>query len=135
MTKDVLRGRREPRVLVVQDETGDRDPMTTKLTKAGYEVLRAEDGPEAIQLLRQGDNPFLVDTILCDVAGPRLGGEAAIRYIRTQYPTVPIIVLAGSGDLQVAVSFMKLGVADYLVRPISADAVVDVVTHTVRYRR
>jgi DNA-binding NtrC family response regulator len=132
--KDVFGRRREGRVLVVQDEPLDCGPVTTKLVDAGYEVLQAEDGQEAIDLLRRGDNPFLVDMILCEVTAPRLGAEAAIRHFRAQYPAMPVIVLTEYPDLDMAVTLLKLGVADYLVPPISAEGVVKVVQHTIQHR-
>jgi DNA-binding response OmpR family regulator len=136
LTKDLFGRRREGRVLVVQDAPHHRGPMTNKLADAGYEVLEAEDGQEAIHLLRLGDNPFLVDTILCDVTTPRRGGEATVRYFRAHYPAVPVIVLTQFPNLEMAVTLLKLGVADYLVRPISADVVdaVKAVKHTSEHR-
>jgi CheY-like chemotaxis protein len=59
--------RRLGRVLVVDDEPSFRKLVNLTLTKAGYEVVEAQDGEHAIQVLNSGDNPLKVDTILCDI--------------------------------------------------------------------
>jgi DNA-binding response OmpR family regulator len=133
VTRQTVFGRRrEGRVLVVHDDT-HRGPMITKLTAAGYEVLEATDGQEALRLLRLGDNPFLVDTILFDIL-PREGGEASVRHFRVHYPSVPIIVLSRSLNVNMAITLLKLGVAEYLVRPTSTQDVLDIVRQTVEQR-
>ena len=107
--------------------------MITKLTAAGYEVLEATDGQEALRLLRLGDNPFLVDTILFDIL-PREDGEASVRHFRVHYPSVPIIVLSRSLNVNMAITLLKLGVAEYLVRPTSTEDVLDIVRQTIEQR-
>ena len=56
------------RVLVVDDEADMRKSVRLTLTKAGYDVVEAEDGEKAIEAVRSGDNPLMLDTIYY---GPR----------------------------------------------------------------
>ena len=110
---------REGRILVVDDELSIRKPIRIALLQAGYEVVEAVDGQEAINALGEGDNPLLMDAILCDIRMPRINGIDAIYFFRTQYPSIPIIVLTGYPDCDLAVTLMKMGVRDYLVKPVT----------------
>lgn len=119
------------RVLVVDDEAQVRKPIFLSLTKAGYEVIEAEDGDQAITTLNADDNPLMVDTILCDIRMPKINGTDAIAYFRGQYPTVPVVVLTGYPDVDMAVSLMKQGVQDYLVKPVSKEELLTAVHKSV----
>ena len=88
-THDAVSGRLG-RVLVVADEPRIRRLVHLTLTKAGYEVVEAQDGEHAIQVLNSGDNLLKVDTILCDIRMPKVNGIEAIAYFRTRYPTVSV---------------------------------------------
>lgn len=124
-------GTRIGRVLVVDDEAQVRKPICLTLKQAGYEIVEAEDGEQAIHKLNQGDNPLMVDTILCDIRMPKINGAEAITYFRTQYPGVPIVVITGFPDVELAVSLMKQGVRDYLVKPVSREELLRVVRKSV----
>ena len=119
------------RVLLVDDDAGVRKPITERLTKAGYEVVEAEDGDKAIKKLNEGENPLMVDTILCDIRMPKLNGTEAIAYFRSQYPSVPIVVLTGYPDVELATSLMRQGVLDYLVKPVTMDELLTVIQKSV----
>ncbi|MGH7168074.1 MAG: response regulator [Nitrospiraceae bacterium] len=119
------------RVLVVDDEPSIRKLVNLSLTKAGYEVVEAQDGEQAIKVLNSDDNPLMVDTILCDIRMPKVNGIEAIAYFRTQYPTVPIVVMTGYPDVDLAVSLMRQGVLDYLVKPVSKEELLTVITKSV----
>jgi two-component system chemotaxis response regulator CheY len=123
------------RVLVVDDEANVRRLITITLTKSGYDVVEAEDGGQAIAALNAGDNPLMVDTILCDIRMPRINGLEAIEYFRSQYPSVPVVVLTGYPDVELAVALMKKGVLDYLVKPVSKEELVTVIQRSVQEHR
>ena len=101
------------------------------LTKDGYEVIEAADGEEAIRLLNSGDNALMVDTILCDIRMPKINGDEAILYFRSQYPTVPVVVITGYPDVELAVSLMRQGIRDYLVKPVSREELLSVIRTSV----
>jgi len=108
------------RVLVVDDEADVRKSVRLTLTKAGFDVVEAADGGEAIKAIKSGDNPLMVDTILCDIHMPKVNGMEAIAYFRSQFPGVPVIVLTGQPDVSKATDLFKQGVVDYLVKPVEA---------------
>jgi len=124
-------GPRQGRVLVVDDEAQVRKPISIMLTKDGYEVIEAADGEEAIRLLNSGDNALMVDTILCDIRMPKINGDEAILYFRSQYPTVPVVVITGYPDVELAVSLMRQGIRDYLVKPVSKEELLSVIRTSV----
>jgi two-component system, chemotaxis family, chemotaxis protein CheY len=124
-------GNRQGRILVVDDEAQVRKPISIMLAKDGYEVVEAQDGEEAIKALRSGDNPLMVDTVLCDIRMPNINGKEAIAYFRSQFPGVPIVVMTGYPDVELAVSLMRQGVRDYLIKPVTKDELLSVIRRSV----
>lgn len=108
-------------ILVVDDETDVRKICRLILEKAGYDVIEAEDGDEAIQLVKAGENPLVLDVILTDIDMPKLTGTEAIQFFQREFPHKPIIVLTGKPDIEAATRLMKLGLVDYLVKPVRND--------------
>ena len=123
LTSDFLFGARSGsgRVLIVDDEVDVRKVARRTLEKAGYQVLEAEDGEKAIEVINTGDNRMMLDTIICDIRMPKINGVEAINYLRQQYPRVPIVVLTGFPDVEMATSFLRQGVVDYLVKPVEGE--------------
>src|SRR6478609_4359717 len=119
------------RILVVDDEAQVRKPITLALQSAHYEVIEAEDGQQAIQLLQSADNPLLVDTILCDIRMPKINGTEAVQYFRDQFPSVPVVILTGYPDVDLAVSLLKQGVVDYLVKPVGEEQLLEAIKKSV----
>ena len=109
------------RVLVVDDEADVRKSVRLILTKAGYDVVEAEDGEKGIAAIKADGNALLVDTIICDLYMPKVNGMEAIAYFRAQFPSVPVIVLTGKPDIPNAASLFKQGVVEYLVKPVEAE--------------
>ena len=120
------------RVLVVDDEENVRKMVRMTLSKAGFDVVDAEDGEKGIQAIKSGDNPLLVDAIFCDIHMPKVNGMEAIAYFRQQFPSVPVVVITGQPDVQKATSLFKQGVVDYLVKPVEAAKLVEVAKKAVK---
>jgi two-component system chemotaxis response regulator CheY len=121
-------------ILVVDDEESIRKVSRLALTKAGYEVLEAENGEKAIEVLNSGENPLTVDVIICDIRMPKINGVEAIKYFQTQYPSVKIVVQTGFPDLDLATSLMKQGIMDYLVKPVEKEKFLAAVANAVAQR-
>ncbi len=125
----------EGRILVVDDEESIRKTVGLSLTKAGYDVREAEDGGKAIEILNSGDNPMMVDVIICDIRMPKIDGVEAIAYFRTQYPSTPVIVLTGYPDPDLSSCLLKDGVVEYLVKPVERQKLIGAVKNAMEKRR
>ena len=122
------------RVLVVDDEENIRKLVRMCLTKAGYEIEEAENGEEGEKIIRAKDNALMVDVILCDIRMPKVNGIEAIAFFQKQFPSVPIVVITGFPDTEMAVSLLKQGVVDYVPKPIDSAKLLDVVAKAMARR-
>jgi len=107
------------RVLVVDDEHSLRGLLRLYLEKEGYEVIEADDGLDALSLLRRGG----IDVALIDVMLPELDGFEVLRRIRTE-SGIPIILITARGEEAQRIAGLELGADDYVVKPFSAPEVV-----------
>jgi DNA-binding response OmpR family regulator len=109
----------EIRILVADDESAQRRLLRAYLNRAGYSVVEADNGLDALALLRGGG----IDVALVDVMMPQLDGFEVVRRIRPE-STVPIILLTARGEETSRVAGLELGADDYVVKPFSAPEVV-----------
>ena len=110
-----MKEKRPGRVLVADDEEGVRTFVAESLERDGHDVVQAEDGAAALQAARE--EPF--DVVISDLRMPNLDGMTLVRTLRTEQPDTELIVLTAFGDVSTAVEAMKLGVFDYLQKPLS----------------
>ena len=118
-------------VLVVDDEADIRKMVRMTLTKAGYNVIDAEDGEKGIAAVKSGGG-FSLSTIICDLAMPKVSGMEAIAYFRSQYPSVPVIVLSGTGTVDKASALFKQGVVEFLAKPVEPEKLIAAVHKAVK---
>ena len=104
-------------VLIVDDELMVRRVLGDALTRAGYAVELAGSGHEGLQRLHSpGIDLLLLDLFLGDLDGVEVMQEA-----RQLWPQLPIIMLTAHGSLSSAISAVRCGAADYLLKPISVE--------------
>jgi len=115
------------KIMVVDDEADIRNIIKMHLEEKGYNFLEAEDGEQAINLLKTGDNLVNCGLILCDIRMPKVNGIECIEYFRDQAPGIPIVVITGYPETEMAVDLMKKGVKDYLVKPIEGEKLLEIV--------
>jgi len=115
------------KILVVDDEADVRDVIKLQLEQRGLNVLEAVDGQDAIDILKSGSNMMNVGVILCDIRMPKVNGVECIQFIREQAPGIPIVVITGYPDTELASDLMKKGVKDYLVKPVEKEKLLAVV--------
>jgi len=108
-------------VLVVDDEPDVRKVVRMTLEKSGYDVIEAEDGEKAIAEVKKGEHSLLLNLIITDIRMPNMNGIDVINYYQKEWPSVPMIVLTGFPDLDMATSMLQHGVVDYLVKPVEAE--------------
>lgn len=104
-------------ILVVDDEEDLLDLIEYNLKKEGFDVLKAEDGEEGIQMARE-HSPNL---ILLDIMMPKMDGMEAVEVIRNDdvLKHLPIIFLTARGDEKTEVKGLNKGGDDYITKPIS----------------
>jgi two-component system chemotaxis response regulator CheY len=122
------------RVLVVDDEESIRKMVGMTLMKAGYDVVEAADGEKAAEMMRKDDNPLMVDVITCDIRMPRVNGIDAIAFFRREFPSVPVVVITGFPETEMAVSLLKQGVVDYVPKPVEGQKLVAVISKAMEQR-
>ncbi len=102
------------RILVVDDETGQRELVSGYLKKQGFEVFSAGGGKAALELFRQAP----MELILTDQRMPDLSGLELLKAARAINPETQVIVMTAYGNVETAVEAMKGGAADYLTKPL-----------------
>jgi len=112
-----MEGKHEGRVLVVDDDKHAVEILYRLLEKDGFEVLRTQSGTEAIELARKEQ----VDVILLDVMMPQMSGFEVCEQLRkdTRTRDIPVILLTAKDDMETRVVGMKLGVSEFLTKPIN----------------
>ena len=92
-------GRGQGLVLVVDDEEAVRKAASQLLQRAGYEVMTAVDGQDALE--RYDEHHARVSAVLLDLTMPRLNGEQTLRALRERDPKLPVVVMSGYSELEV----------------------------------
>ena len=104
------------RILVTDDSLVARTACSNQLKEAGYQVLFAQNGLEAVEAIRQE----AVDLILMDVVMPEMNGVEACRRIKELEAAkdIPIIMVTSMGDMDTLKSAFEAGAVDYVTKPI-----------------
>jgi len=103
------------KVLLIDDEYSIRFTIAEMLRADGYDVITAQNAEEAWQLLQK--NEF--DIVVSDVLLPGTNGLDLVKRIRASYPLTQIVVISGEPDLTLSTQALKIGVFDYLLKPVS----------------
>ena len=112
-----MEAKHEGRVLVVDDDKHAVEILYRLLEKDGFEVLRAQSGTEALAIATKEQ----VDVILLDVMMPQMSGFEVCEKLRNDTRTrdIPVILLTAKDDMETRVVGMKLGVSEFLTKPIN----------------
>jgi two-component system response regulator AtoC len=103
----------QKRILAVDDEPSMRRLLEISLRQAGYQPVVAENGEEALTILRT-DN---IDLVVSDLHMPVMDGLKLLEALRTENIETPVIIVTAQGEIASAVQAMKLGASDYILRP------------------
>lgn len=115
-------------ILVAEDETPIRLALCDSLEGAGYDVLAAEDGRRALELLLSQE----VDLALLDVNMPEINGFKLLKMMARECPGTPCIILTAHGEEQDRVKGLELGADDYVVKPFSVAELLARITAVLR---
>ena len=105
-------------VLIVEDDPSLREALCDTLELAGFSALAAAEGGAALRILEQ--NPISV--VVSDVQMRPMDGQKLLQKIKSLYPDIPVLLMTAFGSVEKAVSAMREGAVDYLVKPFEADS-------------
>ena len=111
------------RILLVEDDDALREALADTLMLGGYDYLEAASAEAALKLLEQES----VSMVVSDVNMPGMDGHALLRTLRSQYPQLPVLLMTAYGTVQQAVTAMRDGAADYLVKPFAPKALLELI--------
>lgn len=121
-------------ILVVEDDAVALSVLADVLAEAGYQVTQAPDGETALNYLRQSAaQPF--DVVVTDIRMRQVDGIEVLHSARQQSPPPAVILLTGFGSLETAVSAIRHGAYDYLLKPCPPDELLTRVASAVERRQ
>ncbi len=112
-------------LLIIDDDQVVRASLAAYLEDSGFNVLQASNGLQGLEVFER-DHP---DLVICDLRMPQVDGLELIRRINALQVETPVIVVSGAGVMTDAVEALRLGAADYLIKPLEDLAVLE---HSVR---
>jgi DNA-binding NtrC family response regulator len=105
---------KKPFISIVDDDSGFANYLRTFLSLRGYETRSYSRGDEIVASIKQGDPP---DVVLLDVMMPGMNGLETLRALKTAKPDLQVIMLSGREQASTIVEAVRLGAADYVVKP------------------
>ncbi|HZR16062.1 MAG TPA: sigma-54 dependent transcriptional regulator [Verrucomicrobiae bacterium] len=112
-----------PRILIVDDDPGQRSLLESFLKGQGFEIVVADSGERALALLRT--EPF--NLMISDVRMPGLSGLETLRQARQEHAVLPVLLVTAYADIREAVGAMRDGAVNYLPKPIDLDELLAIV--------
>jgi len=106
--------KKDTKILVVDDEKFVRDLVRCVLKEAGYKVLTASNGRDALDKMSHSDT----DLVLLDIKMPGIDGFQVLERIR-RYSDIPVIMLTGIGEVNTLGKALGIGADDYITKPFS----------------
>ncbi|MFA4919165.1 MAG: sigma-54 dependent transcriptional regulator [Thermodesulfovibrionales bacterium] len=106
-------------VLIVDDEEGIRETLSGIFQDEGYNVITAGSGEEALKILKE-QSP---DLVLLDVWLSGIDGVETLQEIKKTNPELPVVIISGHGNIELAVKATRVGAYDFLEKPLSLERV------------
>ena len=110
-------GAKGPRILIVDDDPGQRSLLDSFLRSQGFETVTVASGELALEALRTGAFSMMIS----DVRMPGLSGLDTMRLARQEHAVLPILLVTAYADIREAVGAMRDGALNYLAKPIDLD--------------
>src|SRR5437588_560749 len=114
-----------PRILIVDDDAGQRSLLDSFLTGQGFETLPVASGERALEVLGTGEFSMMIS----DVRMPGLSGLETLRRARREHPNLPILLVTAYAEIREAIGAMRDGALNYLSKPIDLDELLASVRH------
>ncbi len=110
-------------ILVVDDEVEVLKILEKVLTENGYNVLKAQNGTEALRIARKNN----IKLALLDIKLPKMNGIELLGRFKKINPDLIVIMVTAFGTLKTAIEAMKLGAYDYITKPFDLNFIVSIV--------
>jgi len=110
-------GDKAPRILIVDDDAGQRSLLDSFLRSQGFETVPVPSGEAALEVLRTQE----INMMISDVRMPGLSGLETLRRARKEHSVLPVLLVTGYADVREAVGAMRDGAINYLSKPIDLD--------------
>jgi two-component system nitrogen regulation response regulator NtrX len=101
------------KILIIDDEKAIRNTLREILEYEGYQVEEAGNGEEGVQRIEAED----FDVVLCDVKMPKMDGMAVLSKVKEIDEDLPVVMISGHGNVEMAVEATKKGAYDFIVKP------------------
>src|SRR5687767_1743170 len=108
---------KHPRVLIVDDDSGQRSLLDSFLRGQGFDTIPVSSGERALEVL-QGEE---IDMMISDVRMPGMSGLETLRRARKEHAVLPVLLVTAYADIREAVGAMRDGAVNYLAKPIDLD--------------
>src|SRR4030043_1811805 len=118
-------------ILVIDDDPVVCNFITTLMDKYGYSVIAYESSKKALDNLQ--DKKF--DVVVTDVVMPVVSGTEILGKIRDTNPDVPVILMTGYTDFDIAVDAIKKGVFDLIIKPFKPEQIIHSIEKALKYKR
>ncbi len=105
------------KILIVDDELIIRESLAGWLQRDGYDVLTAESGEKALEILKIDR----FDILLVDIKMDGMSGIDVLQVVKEHYPDIDVVMITAFGSIATAVDAMKKGAYDYLLKPFDPD--------------
>ncbi len=119
------------RILAVDDQRYFRELLEGMLTEAGFEVQTAAGAEEALLVLEHAN----FDILLTDLVMPQMDGNELLHRVKQRNPDQDVVVITGVVDVKAAVDAMKLGAAEYLLKPFDSETLTSTLEGVLQSRR
>jgi two-component system cell cycle response regulator len=119
------------RILAVDDQRYFRELLEGLLSEEGYDVVTASSGEEALRILDQSH----FDVVLTDLVMPGMDGNDLVHRVKERDPEQEVVVVTGVVDVKTAVDAMKLGAAEYLIKPFDRETLANAIEKILQNRR
>ena len=119
------------RILVVDDDASIRRTFERHLSQQGHIVSTASSAEEALSQLPE----FSPALVIADIRMPGMDGIELLRHVRSVAEDIDVLIITAHEDMATAVTAMKAGAYDYLVKPLGATGLKDAVARVLRRKR
>lgn len=120
------------RILVVDDEEPIREIVSSMLTNAGYKCDKAPSGMAALEVLSNGAQ---FELMLSDLMMANLDGIGLLERTKEKFPDMPVVMVTAVHDISVALSAIRNGAYDYLLKPFEREQLLATVRRALEHRR